>query len=530
MADLVPVRRALLSVSDKTLLREFATALHAEFGVELISTGGTARFLRDLGLPVTDISSVTGMPEMMDGRVKTLHPAVHGGILAIRDNPEHQQAMSAHKIGPIDLVCVNLYPFQKVVSAPNSTFHDAIENIDIGGPAMIRSAAKNHAWVLVVTSPDRYEKVLGDLRKHAGSTCAKHRLAQAQRAFAHTAAYDTAIAQFLQRQTDTAPASAGVSGGILPERLSLQLVRDRQLRYGENPHQAAAVYVAENASPRSLVRATQHHGKELSYTNLLDADAANGCVAEFDLPAACIVKHATPCGAAIGENLAEAFRKAYDCDPVAAFGGIVALNRPVDAETAATIVDGNKLLEVILSPGYAPDALELLRSRWKNVRLLEVPPTSACGALSIRTIDGGFLVQEPDCVIEDVSAWRPAGRIAPSSGQLADLVVAWKVCKHVKSNAIVLCRDGATVGIGGGAVDRVGAARVAIAKALERARGAVCASDAFFPFPDGPLALIEAGVTAIAHPGGSVRDHETIELCDQRGVSVVLTGRRHFRH
>src|SRR3954463_589307 len=368
MSDLVPVKRALISVSDKTGLVEFARALHEEFNIELISTGGTARFLREQGLPVTDVSDVTGFPEMMDGRVKTLHPMIHGGLLALRDNPEHVAAMKQHGIKPIDLVCINLYPFEQVIAKPQATFEEAIENIDIGGPSMIRSAAKNHRFVLVVTSPERYEKVLGDLREHDGSTCGKHRLKQAQRAFAHTAEYDSLIANYL------ASASGVDSGGMV-----LNLHKALDLRYGENPPQKAALLVGRKPREASVAFAKQLHGKELSYINLLDADAALAAVKEVAGPAACVVKHATPCGFAIAGDLPTAFRKAYEGDPLAAFGGIVALNKAVSLATAQTITGIDKLLEVIGAPSYAPEALELLRSRWKNVRLLELGPVEGFG-------------------------------------------------------------------------------------------------------------------------------------------------------
>src|SRR5688572_26201424 len=359
--DLVPVRRALISVSDKTGLLDFARSLHDDFGVELLSTGGTAKFLREAKLPVTDVSDVTGFPEMMDGRVKTLHPKIHGAILAQRDNPEHVAAMKQHGIAPIDLVCINLYPFEKTVEKPDVTFDEAIENIDIGGPSMIRSAAKNHRWVLVVTSPDRYEKVIGDLQEHGGSCCGTHRLKQAQRAFAHTAEYDSIIANYL------ASAARIDSAGMV-----LNLHKALDLRYGENPHQRATLLVGKQPKEPSVAFAKQLHGKELSYINLLDADAALAAVRELDTPAVCIVKHATPCGYATAEDLPTAFTRAYEGDPLAAFGGIVALNKPVDLQTASTITGIDKLLEVIVAPRYDDDAIKLLRDRWKNVRILEV--------------------------------------------------------------------------------------------------------------------------------------------------------------
>jgi phosphoribosylaminoimidazolecarboxamide formyltransferase/IMP cyclohydrolase len=572
MTDLVPVRRALLSVSDKTGLAAFARALHDEFNVELISTGGTARFLRDAGLPVIDVSDVTGFPEMMDGRVKTLHPRIHGGLLALRDNPEHAAAMKAHDIRPIDLACINLYPFEQTVARTGVGFEVAIENIDIGGPSMIRSAAKNHRYVLVVTAPDQYEKVLGDLRKHAGSSCEKHRLKQARAAFARTAAYDQAIAGYLavarhagpsgagpsSASSEPGPGGTGVSNNAAPTtttetmpltgnslgqaRVSIQLTKTQELRYGENPHQKAALYVDRRPSEASVAYATQHHGKELSYINLLDADAALTAVKELSAPGACIVKHATPCGFATADDLPTAFRRAFAGDPLAAFGGIVALNRPVDLATAQVITAIDKLLEVIVAPSYEPAALDLLKTRWKNVRLLEVGPVRSyeqpggadADELHLHKIVGGYLVQERDLAGFDRSTARVVSQRQPTEAEWADLKLAWLACKHVKSNAIVIARDGMMLGSGAGQQDRVNACRIAAAKAAvggaERVTGAVAASDAFFPFPDGPKLLLQAGITALIHPGGSVKDQETVEVVNQFGAAMVLTGQRHFKH
>jgi phosphoribosylaminoimidazolecarboxamide formyltransferase/IMP cyclohydrolase len=527
--DLVPVRRALLSVSDKTGLAEFAAALVDEFKVELISTGGTARFLRDAGLKVTDVADVTGFPEMMDGRVKTLHPKIHGGLLALRDDPKHIAAMRQHDIQPIDLLCVNLYPFQQTIAKPGVKLEEAIENIDIGGPAMIRSASKNNRFVLVVTSPDRYEKVLGDLRKHGGSSCGAHRLKQAQHAFAHTAAYDAAIAQYLLDKVEP----AHLEPADLPEHIQFDLTRRQVLRYGENPHQKAALYVDDRKSTESSVaRAKQLHGKELSYINLLDADAALAAVKEFTDPAACIVKHATPCGCAVAEQPADAFRRAFAGDPLAAFGGIVALNRPVDQAVASAITSIDKLLEVIVAPEYSADGLALLRERWKNVRLLQVEPLGNVDPsdLHMHKIAGGFLLQQRDLAGIDESAWKIVSRRKPTAAEMTDLKFAWLVCKHVKSNAIAVCKDRMLLGAGAGQMDRPSAARLAIEKAGPRAYGAVAASDAFFPFPDGPALLFKAGVTAIVHPGGSLKDQDTINLADECGAALILTGRRHFKH
>jgi len=532
MSELVRVKRALISVSDKSGLKEFATALQNEFGVELLSTGGTAKFLRDAGLRVVDVSDFTGFPEMMDGRVKTLHPKIHGGLLALRDNAEHVKAMNDHDIKPIDLVIINLYPFKQTIEKPGVTFEEAIENIDIGGPSMVRSASKNHRFVTVVTAPEQYEKVLGDLREHKGSTCGEHRLKLAQKAFQHTHEYDGMIAAYLAKQVG--------SSEELPEKLSLQLTKKQTLRYGENPHQKAALYVSDpTPAEASVAFATQLHGKELSYINLLDADAALNAVKDLDQPAACVVKHATPCGYATGADIAQAFAGAYASDPVAAFGGIVALNRSVDHVTAQQIVEGQKFLEVIVAPGYDADALELLKARWKNCRLLDsstgVPPAGhgrdvRATEFAMHKIIGGYLIQESDRVRLADSEMKVVSTRQPSAQELSDLKLAWVAVKHIKSNAIVIAKNLATVGIGGGQVDRVGAARIAIGKAGNRAQGAVVASDAFFPFSDGPKLLLDAGVTAIIQPGGSVRDQETIDLVNERGAAMIFTGRRHFRH
>jgi phosphoribosylaminoimidazolecarboxamide formyltransferase/IMP cyclohydrolase len=521
MLDLVSIKRALISVSDKTGLAEFATALHREFNVELISTGGTAKFLRDLGLPVTDVSQVTGFPEMMDGRVKTLHPKIHGGLLALRNNPEHVAAMQQHGIQPIDLVCINLYPFEQTIAKPHVTFEEAIENIDIGGPSMIRSAAKNHRFVLVVTSPERYEKVLGDLREHNGACCGKHRLKQAQRAFAHTAEYDSLIANYL-----------ATAGQIDSGSLVLNLHKALDLRYGENPHQRATLLVGRKPKEASVAFAKQLHGKELSYINLLDADAALAVVKEFADPAACIVKHATPCGCAAAADLPTAFRNAYDGDPLAAFGGIVALNKNVDLATAQTITSIDKLLEVIVAPSYDDDALKLLRDRWKNVRLLEVGQAGSFdpNEFHMHKIAGGYLMQQRDLLGLDEATWKVVSDRTPSEDEMADLRFAWLACKHVKSNAIAIAKHRRLGAAGAGQMDRMTSSRLAIEKAGPRVSGAVAASDAFFPFPDGPQLLLDAGITAIIHPGGSVRDNETLEVVNKAGAAMVLTGQRHFRH
>jgi phosphoribosylaminoimidazolecarboxamide formyltransferase/IMP cyclohydrolase len=492
---------------------------------------------------VTDVSEVTGFPEMMDGRVKTLHPKIHGGLLSLRDNPEHVAAMQKHGIQPIDLVCINLYPFEQTVSKPNVTFEEAIENIDIGGPSMIRSAAKNHRFVLVVTSPERYEKVLGDLREHNGSCCGNHRLKQAQRAFAHTAEYDSLIANYL-----------ATAGGIDSAGVVLNLHKALDLRYGENPHQKATLLVGKKPKEASVSFAKQLHGKELSYINLLDADAALAVVKEFTDPAACIVKHATPCGCAAADDLPAAFRNAYTGDPLAAFGGIVALNKNIDLATATAITSIDKLLEVIVAPSYDEDALKLLRDRWKNVRLLEVGPVSSDTAtlpvpkaqhlqntritdsrfdpaeFHMHKIVGGYLMQQRDLLGLDESTWKVVSDRKPTDAEMADLRFAWLACKHVKSNAITIAKGRMLLGAGAGQMDRMTSSRLAIEKSGDRVKGAVAASDAFFPFSDGPQLLINAGITAIIHPGGSVRDADSLEVVNKAGAAMVLTGQRHFRH
>jgi phosphoribosylaminoimidazolecarboxamide formyltransferase/IMP cyclohydrolase len=499
---------------------------------------------------VKDVSELTGFPEMMDGRVKTLHPKIHGGLLALRDHADHLAAMKQHDIQPIDLVCINLYPFAKTIEKPGVTFEEAIENIDIGGPSMIRSAAKNHAWVLVVTSPDRYDKVLGDLREHGGCSCGKHRLKQAQRAFVHTSGYDVNIAMYLGKivRADESPQTEDSTtdvpdSGFGSTRLNMWLKKKQDLRYGENPHQKAALFVSGKSDEASVAFAKQLHGKELSYINLLDADGALSCVKEFDQPAACIVKHTTPCGCAVAADLPTAFQRAYDGDPLAAFGGIVALNRNVDLATAQAITSIKHLVEVIVAPAFVADALELLRSRWKNVRLLEVGPVNrgidvqwqggvAHGRLdfSMHKIVGGYLMQQRDLLGIDEANWKVVSERKPTDKELADLKFAWLVCKHVKSNAIAIARDGMLVGAGAGQMDRVSAARLAIEKAGLRVRPSVAASDAFFPFPDGPQLLLDAGVTAIIQPGGAMKDQDSIDAINRCGAAMIFTGQRHFKH
>jgi phosphoribosylaminoimidazolecarboxamide formyltransferase/IMP cyclohydrolase len=523
-----PVSRALLSVSDKTGLIDFARALAAS-GAELVSTGGTARALSEAGLRVTDVAALTGFPEMMDGRVKTLHPKVHGGILAIRDDKAHVEAMRLHGISPIDLVVVNLYPFETTI-AKGASAEECIENIDIGGPALIRAAAKNHGDVAVVVDAADYETVLKEIAAHGGTTIALRRLLAAK-AFARTSAYDAAIANWFAEQTSIESPVWRTFGGRLAERL----------RYGENPHQTAGFYRSAEQRP-GVATARQFQGKELSYNNIADTDAAFECVAEFDpkrTAAVAIVKHANPCGVAEGRNLLDAYKKALACDPVSAFGGIVALNRMLDAEVAAAIVE--IFTEVIVAPDATEEAMRLIGAK-KNLRLLltgGLPDPRARG-LTFRSVAGGMLVQTRDGAVVDDLELKVVTKRKPTAEEMADLKFAFRVAKHVKSNAIVYAKDGATVGIGAGQMSRVDSARIAAQKARDAAaaaglaepltKGSSVASDAFFPFPDGLLATIEAGATAVIQPGGSIRDDEVIAAANEKNVAMVFTGVRHFRH
>jgi phosphoribosylaminoimidazolecarboxamide formyltransferase/IMP cyclohydrolase len=521
------IRRALLSVSDKTGLLELARAL-TDFGVELISTGGTRKALAEVGLGVRDVAEVTGFPEMLDGRVKTLHPRIHGGILGLRDRPEHTSTMKEHGIEPIDLVVCNLYPFEATVARPGSSHEDVIENIDIGGPSMVRSAAKNYHDVAIITSPEQYALVVEEMKANCGGLTLAMRERLAAAAFARTAAYDRAIAAYF---------AARLGGAELPAALDLHLERRQALRYGENPHQKAAFYVEAAPPPASLAGAEVLHGKELSYNNLLDLDSALALVREFGEPAAVVIKHNNPCGAAVAATLEEAFRKAYEGDPQSAFGGILGFNREVDEATAMQISEPNRFVECIIAPAFSPQAMQVLTTRptWKkSVRLLRTGPlearTQARPGLDYRRVDGGLLVQERDMGGDDFSQVKVVTRRAPSEAELADLRFAWRVCKHVKSNAITLARGGMVVGVGAGQMSRVDSVHIAIRKAGERSRGAVLASDAFFPFRDNVDEAARAGVTAVVQPGGSVRDGESIQACDEHGLAMLFTGVRHFRH
>jgi phosphoribosylaminoimidazolecarboxamide formyltransferase/IMP cyclohydrolase len=515
------IRRAIVSVSDKRGLLDLARAL-ARHGVEILSTGGTAKSLAEAGIATKAIAAHTGAPEILDGRVKTLHPRIHGGLLG-RPIPEHEAEMAKHQIDPIDLVVVNLYPFRETVQKPGVALADAIENIDIGGPSMLRSSAKNYERVAVVCDPDDYAQVIAELDATGGEVARATRFRLAKKAFAHTAAYDGAIAAYLSSLADESAERAP-----LPEVLTGQWRLERPLRYGENPHQKAGFYVDAKPEPGSLAKAQVLQGKELSYNNLLDLDAALACVREFSLPAAVVVKHNNPSGVATADDAAAAYLKARECDPVSAFGGIVALNRPVTAALAGHLSE--TFLECVIAPSYEPAALEILAKK-KNVRLLQVGFDARLVApLELRSVSGGILVQDRDDGMVSPRVAKVATKRAPTEAELAALDFAWRVAKHVKSNAIVFARDGVTVGIGAGQMSRIDSTRIAVAKARSPVAGTVVASDAFFPFRDGLDALADAGATAVAQPGGSMRDDEVIAAADEKGLAMVFTGMRHFRH
>ncbi len=520
------VTQALLSVSDKTGVVEFARELSA-LGVNLLSTGGTAKSLRDAGLPVTDVSDYTGFPEMLDGRVKTLHPKVHGGILARRDLPEHLAKLDEHAIPRIDLVVVNLYPFQATVAKPDCTLEDAIENIDIGGPTMVRAAAKNHGneagGVGIVTDPADYAAIVAELKANAGALSYKTRFDLARKAFTHTARYDSAISNHL-----TALAEDG-SKKTYPERFQLAFDKVQDLRYGENPHQTAAFYRESEPQAGAIAAYTQLQGKELSYNNIADSDAAWECVKAFDGVACVIVKHANPCGVALGASPLEAYKKAFSTDPTTAFGGIIAFNTTVDRAAAEAV--SAQFLEVLIAPAYTDEALELLKAK-QNVRVLVVP-LGTVKQPDYKRVGGGLLVQSADFAPITAADLKVVTKRAPTDKELSDLLFAWRVAKYVKSNAIVYCKDGMTIGVGAGQMSRVDSARIAKIKAENAGLvipGCVVASDAFFPFRDGLDVLAQAGATAVIQPGGSVRDAEVIAAADEQGIAMVLTGFRHFRH
>ncbi|WP_442581321.1 bifunctional phosphoribosylaminoimidazolecarboxamide formyltransferase/IMP cyclohydrolase [Mesorhizobium sp. ASY16-5R] len=527
--DLVMIRRALLSVSDKTGLIEFARAL-TSLGIELVSTGGTAKAIAAAGLAVRDVSDLTGFPEIMDGRVKTLHPAVHGALLGVRDDPEHAEAMRRNRIEPIDLVVVNLYPFEEV-RCSGADYASVVENVDIGGPAMVRASAKNHAYVAVVTEQEDYASVLNALDLNTGSLTLEFRKKLAAKAFARTAAYDAAISQWFAQTLEVEHPAWRAFGGKL----------ETVMRYGENPHQSAGFYITGDSRP-GVATARQLQGKQLSYNNINDTDAAFELVGEFDparSAAVAIIKHANPCGVGIGGTLREAYAKALACDPVSAFGGIVAVNRLLDAEAAEEIV--KTFTEVIIAPEASEEAQAIIAAK-KNLRLLVAGglPDPATAGVTVKSVSGGLLVQSRDNAVVDALDLKVVTKRAPNEAELADLRFAFRIAKHVKSNAIVYARDGATVGIGAGQMSRVDSSRIAARKALDAAeaaglvepltKGSVVASDAFFPFADGLMAAVEAGATAVIQPGGSMRDDDVIAAADAHGIAMVFTGVRHFRH
>jgi phosphoribosylaminoimidazolecarboxamide formyltransferase / IMP cyclohydrolase len=517
------IQRALLSVTDKTGLEAFARQL-AGMGVELISTGGTAKLLRDAGIAVKDISELTGFPEMLDGRVKTLHPKVHGGILHIRGNEQHVAAVGEHGIQPIDMVVVNLYAFEKTASKPGVEFQDVIENIDIGGPSMVRSAAKNFQDVAIVTSPADYEAIAAEMEAEGGSLSLSTKWRLAQKAFATTAAYDSAIASTLE---NIAPPSEGkfAMGGQqgFPETLRLSYRKALDLRYGENPHQKAALY--GDGSGKGVANGKQLQGKELSYNNIVDLQAAWDLAQEFEEPVVAIIKHTNPCGTAVAPTLSEAYLRALECDPVSAFGGVIEVNRPIDAVTASEMA--KLFLEVIAAPKFDDAALQIFATK-KNLRLVEI--SAAEQKWVLKNVSGGVLLQDNDMRPLTEADLKVVSERKPTEQEMKDLLFAWKVCKHVKSNAILYARNGQSTGVGAGQMSRVDSARIGAMKSVLGIKGSVAASDAFFPFPDGVEVIAEAGATAIIQPGGSVKDKEVIDAANRLGLAMVTTGVRHFRH
>ncbi|MBM6774407.1 bifunctional phosphoribosylaminoimidazolecarboxamide formyltransferase/IMP cyclohydrolase [Olsenella profusa] len=537
-----PIKRALVSVTDKTGVVDFVKALEDEFGVEVISTGGTAHVLEEAGVHVIPIEQYTGFPEMMDGRVKTLHPKVHGGLLARRDNPEHMAEAAAHGIGMIDLVCVNLYEFEKTVANPDVTFADAIEHIDIGGPSMLRSAAKNADAVTVVSDPADYDEVLDEMRANDGCTTLELRRYLQLKVYETTACYDAAIASWLAGRYD-AEFGEPEEEGATPEELGIYLEKAQDLRYGENPQQTAAVYrfadeFAElGSSEHPLVGAEQVQGKPLSYNNFLDADAAWNLVREFDDPACVILKHQNPCGSAVADDVTCAYDRAFACDPKSAFGGIIACNREIPYELVEHAFDENgQFVEVIIAPSFSPEALERMAKR-PNLRVLATGGTGGHARYELRSIDGGVLLQNVDSVSEDPATFTCPTRRKPTDAEMDELMFAWRVCKGVKSNAILISKGKAGIGMGPGQPNRVDSALLACERADEACErmgvekgGYACASDAFFPFRDNVDTLAAHGVTCIIQPGGSKRDDESIQACDEHGIAMVFTGARHFRH
>jgi phosphoribosylaminoimidazolecarboxamide formyltransferase/IMP cyclohydrolase len=520
-----PIRRALISVSDKFGIADFARALH-DRGIQILSTGGTASLLASQGIPVTNVSEITGFPEIMDGRVKTLHPKIHGGLLAVLDNPHHQAQMQEHGIESIDMVVVNLYPFEYTVQQEHSTFDDIIENIDIGGPAMVRASAKNYRWTAILTSPQQYDAVLNELQEHNGCLTEQTRFNLAHSAFQHTAHYDTVIAQYLAPMT-----TVQHEQGFAP-RVTIALRKEQALRYGENPHQQAGLY-AEPLKPDFASIYTQLHGKELSYNNIIDIDAAVRLASEFTMhPAVTIIKHTNPCGVAIGDSLTSAYRKAFASDTRSPFGGIIACTRPIDMESAHTLDE--IFTEVLIAPSFHEDALEFLQKK-KNRRLVAVNYDVLARAIStqIKTIAGGYLLQTADTLLLDETAMRVVTKRVPTDEEHAAMMFAWKTAKYVKSNAIVYATNDRVLGIGAGQMSRVDSAMIAVEKAKLAGielRGSAVASDAFFPFADGLMEAVQAGATCVIQPGGSVRDEEVIEAANEHDIAMILTGMRHFAH
>jgi phosphoribosylaminoimidazolecarboxamide formyltransferase/IMP cyclohydrolase len=516
--DLVTVKRALISVSDKDGIVEFVKSLSG-YGVEIVSTGGTAKALADAGIDVIPIDTVTGFPEMMEGRVKTLHPKVHGALLADRSKDDHMAQAAEHDITPIDMVVVNLYPFEATVAKPDVTLSDAVENIDIGGPSMLRSAAKNHAAVAVVTDPDDYASILAEMGENDGATTFETRARLAAKVFGKTAAYDAAIYGYLMRDVP------------FPERKVVSVVKAQDLRYGENPHQSAAFYRDADAHEHTLARAEQLQGKALSYNNILDTDGAWSAVAEFQDPACVIVKHTNPCGVAIAGDMLDAYKKAHDSDPVSAFGGVMAFNRTVPASVVQEIFDREQFVEVMIAPDYEPDALELLATK-ENLRVLQTDgirrPQDR--EMELRKVEGGMLAQEFDTVAEQRDKFTVPTKREPTKEEWEQLLFAWHAAKSDKSNCILLVKDYGSIGVGAGQMSRVDAAKIAVDKAGDKTEGSVAASDAFMPFPDALEVVVEAGATAVIQPGGSMRDDQVIAKADEAGVAMVFTGHRHFRH
>ena len=520
------IKQALISVSDKSGVLEFARALHA-MQVRILSTGGTAKLLADNGIPVTEVADYTGFPEMLDGRVKTLHPKIHGGILARRDFAEHQAALQQHDIPTIDMVVVNLYPFQQTVAKEECSLEDAIENIDIGGPAMLRSSAKNHKDVVVICDPSDYSRVLEEMKSGQGEVSYETRFALAMKVFAHTAQYDGAITNYF---TSLGEDKQHATRSEYPATLNLHFEKVQEMRYGENPHQSAAFYRDLKAFDGALANYRQLQGKELSYNNIADADAAWECVKTFEEPACVIIKHANPCGVAIAASPLEAYQKAFQTDSQSAFGGIIAFNRELDG--AAAQVVAKQFVEVLIAPAFSAEAKQIFSAK-QNVRLLEIPLGQGINSYDVKRVGGGLLVQSPDAKNVQVAELKVVSKKQPTPAQMQDLMFAWRVAKFVKSNAIVFCANGMTLGVGAGQMSRIDSARIASIKAQNAGlslAGSAVASDAFFPFRDGLDVVVEAGATAVIHPGGSVRDQEVIAAADEHGIVMLLTGTRHFRH